>query len=170
LVEAPPSEGTPDRHWTACVVRTSQPLYTGTVRGAAYRTGNLPGAISVCIDIGLEAAEFVPCERPHAVELIAVMALSTPMMAHRDVYLDRSATETRRLCVEMAADRTGTADPTFDGQLEVATESAWVQRQLPVVVSATSWLVPDCLIRVVGSGKLVDSLLGHGNRPLPWQN
>ena len=51
LVEAPPSEGIPDRHWTACVVRTSQPLYTGTVRGAAYRTGNVPGAISVCIDI-----------------------------------------------------------------------------------------------------------------------
>jgi hypothetical protein len=170
LIEAPPGQGTPDRHWSACIVRTQQPLYTGTVRTAAFRTGEVPGEMSICVDIGVSAAEFVGCDLPHQVEMIAVMALSMQMMLDDTVAVEHTDAEIRQQCVDIAARRTGSSDPSYRGQLEVVAESVWAQREEPLIVGPPSWLVPDCLIRVVGSGKLVESVLGHGDQPLPWQN
>ena len=170
LVQAPPGEGTPDRHWSACVVQTQEPLYTGTVRSATFRTTALPAQISVCINAGETAAEFVGCDQPHSTELIAVIALTQEMMVDDTVEVDHTAAEILQMCVATAALRTSSADPTYQGQLEVVTESVWVQRAQPVHVTPPGWLVPDCLIRVNGPGMLIGSIVGNGDGPLSWQN
>jgi hypothetical protein len=170
LVVAPAGQGTADWHWSACVVQTQQPLYTGIVRSAASRSARLPGQILICLNRGVASSEFVACDEPHSVELIGVMSLSGRMMAADTIAVDRSTADVHQLCVDMVAARAGTANPTHNGQLEVVTESVWVQRETPTVVWPPGWLVPDCLIRVVGGGKLVGSVVGLGDRPLPWQN
>ena len=170
LVQAPPGEGTPDKHWTACVAQTQQPLYTGTLRSVATRTDELPGGVSICLNVGVSSTDFVDCDQPHSIELIAVMALTTAMMTTDTIAVDHSAAEVHQMCVATAALRTRSADPTYQGQLEVVNESVWVQRAEPVHVTPPGWLVPDCLIRVNGPGMLIGSVVGHGDGPLPWQN
>jgi hypothetical protein len=170
LVHGPSSVA--DLAWTGCAVVTTDDSYVGSVRDVAFAprfaaTGPRPDAVSVCLDAGDDGSTFVSCSAPHNTELVGSIKLSQRMMAGRSVTLEHTAEEVAEGCRRLAAERVGRVDPTFGGRLEVTAESVW-QRSLGDARPTTSaWLIPDCLLRVVGAGTLSRSLVEWGERPLP---
>ena len=166
LIAAPPGQGLPDRHWTACLARTADPLYTGTMRDAAgdYEQSR-PDAVSVCLTTTHARVVFPECTKAHTVELLGSVPLTQQMMVDRTAAVELTRDQIRQQCESFAATVMGSSDPTHGGQLAVLTEPVWWQSGQP---AATTWF-PDCLVKLVGQGELVGSLVGLGDGPLPIQ-
>ncbi len=168
MLAAPAGAGLPDRHWVACVALTADPLYIGTIRGVAQDyEADRPDAVAVCVTTQHAKVAFPQCAQAHTTELLASVALTQQMMMSHTVAVDHTSVQVHQLCLKMATQLTGNRDPTYGGQLEVVTESVWQQTPQASVAGVPSWVIPDCLIRVVGSGELVGSVIGLGDSPLP---
>ncbi|MEO5832128.1 MAG: hypothetical protein ABIR83_02000, partial [Nakamurella sp.] len=170
LVRAPVDAALPELAWTGCAALTADPSYVGSIRDAAFTprptAGIRPAAVSVCLTATDSGMTFGSCSQPHNAELIGSIALSQQMMFDRSVTVDRTTDQITRGCIDLAAGRLERTDPTFGGTLEVVAESVW-QRSLRNPKPTTSaWLIPDCLIRVVGGGTLTGSLVEWGEQPL----
>lgn len=168
MVRAP---ALPDLAWTGCAALTADPSYVGSIRDAAFAprpgtTTTRPAGVSVCLSSTDTGLTFGSCSEPHNVELLGSISLSQQMMAQRSVTLDHTAAEITAGCADLAADRIGRVDPTFGGTLEVVTESVWQRSLGDQPPASSSWLIPDCLIRVVGPGTLTGSLVEWGEQPL----
>jgi hypothetical protein len=164
----------PHLDWSACVARTSVSLYTGTLRDIALlpegqvaepRTTAL-AASSVCARTRRDSIQFVPCTQPHNLELLGSIRLTDPTYTAPITAPDLTLETLRTSCVELAARRLGTADPTFGGSIQVLAESLWQQRGASGAVPP-GWRTPDCLLRVYGRAMLSDSLVGIGSGTLP---
>ncbi len=169
LLTAPAGYGLPDRHWTACVVQTPAQLYVGTVRGAAdeYERGR-PDAVSVCLSASHAKVAFPECTQGHTAELLARASLTQDMMVNRSVEVTLSGDQIYELCFALAVVMTGAADPTYGGRLSIVTESVWqLSARANQLAVPAGWLVPDCVVTLNGSGELVGSVVGLGDRPLP---
>lgn len=172
LVRAPVDASLPDLAWTGCAVVTGDPSYVGSVRDTAFAprfgaSASRPDAVSVCLTSSGTGVTFVSCGQPHNAELIGSVALTQEMMAGRSVTLDHSPAEITQGCTDLGGERLMRQDPTFGGRLQVVAESVWQQSLTDTKPTSSAWLIPDCLVRVVGTGTLSRSLVEWGEQPLP---
>ena len=154
--------------WIACVVYPRAGEYSGTVRGG--RAGPAAAAFGSCQD-GAESAvqRRVSCRGPHDTEIFAI---ASRVDADSDVL---TAT-----CRELVASATTMADPMAGGALavEVMIRGSFGDSARPINPGSGSPVFEDpvdaergqvaCAISVVGDRKLVGSLTGLGDGPLPW--
>jgi hypothetical protein len=154
--------------WIACVVYPRAGEYAGTVRGG--RAGPAAAAFGSCQD-GAESAvqRRVSCRGPHDTEIFAI---ASTVDADSDVL---TAT-----CRELVMTATAMADPTAGGELavDVMIRGSFGDSARPIDPGAGSPVFADpvaaergqvaCVVSVAGDRKLVGSLSGLGDGPLPW--
>lgn len=169
-VRAPIDPALPELGWTGCAAVTADPTYLGSLRDTAFvprpTPDPRPAAASVCLTSTDSGLTFTSCSQPHNTELLGSVALTQQMMFDRSVTVEHSAAEVLDGCRELAAVRTGRTDPTFGGRLEVVAESIYQRSLRDQRPSPSAWLIPDCLIRVVGTGSVTGSLVEWGEQPL----
>lgn len=149
-------------HWVACVLVTPESGYTGTARGA-YAAGGAPSAFGVCggrsialseEELGSVTGTEWDCGRPHQAEQVGVAWFGGDLP-------DTAALTTS--CAAFAGSVTGLRDVTAGGRLTVR----------PVVLGAQGapkgWREVACSLVVTGSESLSSTLVGLGNRSLPWR-
>lgn len=170
LVSQPlPRQHAAGQNWLACLTYvqsgdtvdpgTTVAPYTGTLRDAAT-TGNQTNRLGYCGD---DAAALSGgdggCERPHRYQQLAI----APTGASRV-----SAASTHTTCTDTANVLVG-RDVTSSGDLEVVVTVA-DDNGLPVSVDGD---VPPnatlhCTIAATGGRLLTGSVIGLGDRPIPW--
>ena len=145
------------RSWTACLaVPTGHATYRGTLSDA-FTTGSLPPEFGLCWagdDIGRLPVP-VPCNRPHAAELLATGWIR-----------DRAAAPTEFIdaaCPALAARLMRTDDPTRGGQLEVVSDRFTGN----AASNPDSPLTIGCIVSATGSQLLSGTVIGLGDRPAP---
>jgi hypothetical protein len=141
------------QRWIACALSTGSDGYPDSVRDGFGRAADLYGH---CQDSRLGARSRVSCADPHDVEVFATAIIGADDQAG----LDAS-------CTELITARSGMTDPTADGRLVVRV-APYDPNTVPPDVSAGGQAM-ICSVRVVGDGLLVASLVGVGDRPLPWR-
>ncbi len=132
------------RDWSACIVRPDNlGIYLGSVHDA-LDTGTSPSAYGDCSpDTNLSILSVVSCSDPHTTE-----RLGTALVPAGSI----SAAALSASCRAFAGRMLRTNDPTRGGVLDV--------------VVGTDDLT-TCAVVLKGSGQLVGSLIGIGDRPLP---
>jgi hypothetical protein len=148
------------KKWAACVLAPARSNpYQGRV-SAAYGGGQLPDEFASCWnsrEVG-PAAGPVPCDQPHLAELISVGAVPSSAAT--------SPSAIQNSCDQLAAVVMRRPDPTASGALTVQTapDSA---RMAQGLTSRFGTLNIVCYI-VATRGSLTSTLVGLGNRPLPY--
>ncbi|WP_395728510.1 septum formation family protein [Nakamurella sp.] len=141
------------QRWIACALSTGADRYAGSVRDgfgpAADRYGH-------CQDSRVGARSRVSCADPHDVEVFGTAVIGADDQAG----LDAS-------CTELITAGSGMADPTAGGRLAVRVAPD-DPNTVPPDVSAGGQVM-TCALRVVGDSQLVASVVGVGDRPLPWR-
>lgn len=141
--------------WAACVAR---PGAAGSGPGrlaGAFSGGALPGGYGTCwqSDELSAAVQFVDCREPHVAELIALGRAAGDGPVDPD--------RVRQSCLAQAALVLRRPDPTAGGELTVR-----VDPDRP----PTAWaaLSPACFVTAADDRRLVGSVVGIGERPLPF--
>jgi hypothetical protein len=123
--------------------------FRGSVRDVFARnrtSGTLPSVFARCLaDTAGDTA--TGCDAPHQVEVLGYLLV-------RDA--PDAARQARAACVAFVGTVLKRSDPTADGALAV------VSLYDLAVHEAT------CEIEVVGGRRIVGSLIGLGDRPIPW--
>ena len=136
--------------WVACVVESpTDTTFAGSVRAVFARqqpSGTLPAAFARCL-VEANATTAGDCDVPHQVELLGFRLVKDTPDAAR---LARSA------CTDFAATVLKRPDPTAGGALEV------------VSIYDRSTHEATCQIASAGPRLLRGSLIGLGDRPIPW--
>ena len=172
LVQPSSRQQADGQRWAACVILAAG---TGTDTGlalndvprtnqlrGAIRAGSLPQDFGLCANPPVELQRAVSCTEQHTLQLLGWSELST------------FATSAERLsaCRTLAGSLTRMSDPSAGGRLRL---TAYEERDGPngtVIPSGA----PDqpgqtgtvtCIVSTVGTGRLVGSLLGLGNGPVP---
>ncbi len=140
------------QRWWACAVTTGSHGYRGSVRDGYGRAADLFGQ---CQDLRLGERSHVACHDPHTAEVFGSAVVGADGLA--------DLTDT---CTTLVRQRTGMSDPTAGGTLAVRA-GPFDPNTVPPDVSAGGQSM-TCSLRVVGDGLLVASLVGIGDRPLPW--
>ncbi|MBM9477503.1 hypothetical protein JL107_13720 [Nakamurella flavida] len=163
------------QNWTACVafrVDAAEQVapFDASVRDL-YRTGTPPADAGSCEDVADPAvARAVPCGRPHQVEL---MATSTTMLvdsATGQLVTDPLLPE----CVALVGLLTRRPDLDAEGGLTVSVDASYRKQATGEAVgdpgAQTDEVLQDLRCRVVAlAGRtLSGTLLGLGDRPVPW--
>lgn len=148
------------QRWVACVVYPEFAPFRGSIRGGV-RDGHNANAFASCQATPAgRALQPIACSQPHRAETFGVVAVSD-----QNVDLEPS-------CLALVHRLTGMSDVSSGGALMVsavitsdsARDSATT---LPPVGPQEYEAV--CLSTVVGSRPLVGTLIGLGDRSLPWQ-
>jgi Septum formation len=148
------------RTWLACAVTPARPVrYLGLVSGA-FTGHSLPDQFGVCwlqTDVSA-AATFVDCSEPHRSELVSIGSVSgRSNVAARDVSTS---------CERLASRIVGRADPTAGGALTVGVDPEELRDYL-----ATGRTVDvTCFLTAGGDRRLVGTLVGLGDRPVPFES
>ncbi|GGM08123.1 hypothetical protein [Nakamurella endophytica] len=153
------------QQWTACVLVPALPAadttYTGTARGA-FAGGRLPQVYAVCAGTVLGERP-MPCGRAHTVEVIGSTWVTGPV--------DRA--RLARGCADLVRRVTGLADPTAAGALTLSSEVVgWSSDGMtgdPADESVRARSTGTALCAVHASRELRATLVGIGDRPLPWE-
>lgn len=140
------------QRWIACAVTTGADPYPGSVRDGFGRAADLYGE---CRDSRRGARSRVSCAVGHDVEVIGTAVIGA------DDQAGLAAS-----CAQLISARSGMADPTAGGRLEVRVSPDDPNTVPPDVSAGGQAMI--CSVRVVGDGLLVASLVGVGDRPLPW--
>lgn len=161
------------QHWVACVVTPgiSGASYSGSVQHA-LRTGKVPTAFASChLSLTPDRTGLVDCRQPHGFEIFGYARL-------RDGYHDQRVLDLD--CRKIAATAMGRADPSAGGRLTISAVPFYrdaagnSQAGYPVVApgaagtaAARGTAEAGCTVGVTGSRRLVGSLYGLGEKPLP---
>ncbi len=148
------------QRWSACVIGApfGRP-FAGRLRDV-LSGGTLPSIFAHCWrTAAMRDSEQVPCDEPHAVELLATTGLGgTP----------QTAAEVQRSCTVFAGRMMRTDDPTRDGALNYLILAF---RDTEVAVPPSTELLHDTYITCIATARhgvqLTGSLLGVGDGPLP---
>lgn len=140
------------QRWIACVVTAGSHGYPGSVRDGPGRAADLYGQ---CEDTREALGPRVPCDDPHDTEVFGVALVDADGLSG----LADS-------CLTLVTARTGMTDPAAGGRL-VVRAGPFDPNTVPPDVSAGGQSM-TCAVRVVGDGLLDASLVGVGDRPLPW--
>jgi hypothetical protein len=125
-----------------------------------------------CFDT--DPRERVPCAGAHAAELLGVGTVAYPDAAPDGTYfgVDFSAAalpeavvgDLGSRCTALGAALTGTADPTYGGQLSVRIQ---VNTVVPTDVPGTVQVYVSCVATGPPASPLTASVIGLGDGPLP---
>jgi len=148
------------QRWVACVVDPEYVPFPGSIRGSVhYGTGaDAFGSCRSTLDVA--AAQAVRCFEPHLLEIFGWVGVTD-----RNQNLDES-------CVALVRDITGMTDPTAGGTLTVAAvigqdverdDSSSPSPKTPTNDQAV------CTSSAAGSRLLTGTLIGLGERSVPWQ-
>ncbi len=157
--------------WMACVVhpgfafREAQPPYDRSPRDG----GPLPGPFGACASMYSEPDGWMPaaCDGPHPIELIGMTAGPEDLEGVTQRDLDAT-------CRSLAARRTGIPNLSSHDGLKV---SAPAQHTAADAMDVAEEGLGDegtlnrhaaCIITATGSRELAGSLVGLGDRPIPW--
>jgi len=148
------------RTWLACVVTPPRPVrYLGRVAGA-FAGHSLPDQFGVCwlqADVSA-AATFVDCSEPHRSELVSVGSVS----AHSNV----AAPDVSASCERLASRIVGRDDPTAGGALTVGVDP----EELPARLTSGRNVDLTCFLTVTDDRRLVGTLVGLDDRPVPFES
>ncbi|HEY7811788.1 MAG TPA: septum formation family protein [Nakamurella sp.] len=141
------------QRWIACALITGRDGYPGSVRDGAFgRAADLYGR---CESTRSALRPRVGCDDPHDAEVFGVALVGVDGLS-----------DLADSCTRLVVQRTGLADPTAGGLLQVRAVP-FDPNTVPPDVSASKQSMV-CEIRVTGDGLLDASLVGVGDRPLPW--
>lgn len=173
LTAAPSAEGISGLRWHACLVGPTQiERFTGSVQGTAAAGSIRPAPFGICSNRDDYAGNVVSCAQPHTFELIGYMPVTAELVAAHPHGLPASeVAQAGTACLQMVKTMTGSADLTFGGRLAIVAQNVWpnwVQTALGNGRTADLGL-PQCLVEVVGNARLVGTVAGLGERPLPLQ-
>jgi hypothetical protein len=144
--------------WIACVVLPQVAPYAGSGRGGL--AGGSADAFGVCVvDGGMPVQQAVPCSDAHRSEIFATIAAQ-----------DQTRAVDLESCFRLVQRLTDMADPTAGGalQIEVATDRSVVAMTHTVQAPAVAARAGRCVVTALGERRLGASLVGIGDRPLPW--
>ena len=149
------------QRWTACVVYPEYGPYPGSIRGSV-RNGHGADTFGSCLSTSdSEAARMIPCREPHRTEIFGRMPVDA----------DDSKANLDASCLTLARGITGMRDPTVSGNLTIAVIDQQIQDDNPEPPTRTplgrhqAW----CSATAAGSQSLAGTLIGIGDRPLPWR-
>ena len=148
------------RTWLACVVTPARPVrYQGRVAGA-FAGRSLPDQFGVCwLQTDVSAAvTFVDCSEPHRSELVSIGSVS----GHSDV----AASDVSASCERLAARIVGRDDPTAGGVLTVGVDP----EELPARLTSGRTIDITCFLTSTNDRRLVGTLVGLGDRPVPFES
>jgi hypothetical protein len=144
--------------WAGCLaVPTEGGKYQGSLR-AAHTSGRMPDVFGLCWDsVDLdESMNLLACNEPHPAELLA-----TGWVRNRQlVTSDKIAAS----CTDIAGRIMHTSDPTRGGALAIILDP--VSRDGAAVPNAP--LSVSCFVSSAGPTQLVGTLIGIGERPIPF--
>jgi hypothetical protein len=150
------------QRWVACVLATPESGYAGTARGA-YAGSGAPSAFGVCggrslalseEQLATVAATESDCGRPHQAEQFGVAWFGGA--------LPNTAALTRS-CTAFAGLVTGLRDVMEGGRLTVRPVA------LATPGAPKGWREVACTLVVTGTHSLSTTLVGVGDRSLPWR-
>lgn len=145
--------------WLACLLTPRQPvLYTGSVAGA-FSGGSLPDRFGVCWlqpDVS-PSMTAVDCGQPHRSELMSLGTVADTTKV--------TAADITSSCRQLATLFVGRDDPTAGGALTVAVNPDELADRLRMepAVDVT------CFLTTGADRRLVGSLVGLGDRPVPFE-
>jgi hypothetical protein len=156
--------------WVACVAGASGPEGTATRYEGGLRASTtrdlLPATVptaAICLSSkDFFLAHTIGCAQPHQVEDVAML------MTH-DTSITMAVLESR--CHQLVRGYTEMPDPTAGGQLVdavVAVHRASDGTEAPGLATGDETGFARCLVHTTGSRLLTGTLLGLGDRPLPW--
>lgn len=145
------------RSWVACLaVPIGHPTYRGTLNDS-FTTGSLPAEFGLCW-AGEDIDELpgpVPCNEPHAAELLATGWIRDRLAAPTE-FIDGA-------CPAMAARLMRTDDPTRGGRLRIISDrftgDVYSRSDAPLTIG--------CVVSATGSQMLSGTVIGLGDRPAP---
>ncbi len=136
--------------WSACVVAPRDgSAYPGTMRDA-LAGGSLPPQFSLCLPTADVYTEGSSCTAPHRVEVLGYTNLVDGPQAQGSGAVDRA-------CDEFVARITGSTALADDPDISI-----------DGVTNDFSALRGACVVNVVGDRRLQGTVVGLGDRPLPW--
>ena len=136
--------------WSACVVAPRDgSAYPGTMRNA-LAGGSLPPQFSLCLPTADVYTEGSSCTVPHRVEVLGYTNLVDGPQAQDGGAVDRA-------CVQFVARITGSSALADDPALTI-----------DGVTNDFSALHGACVVTAVGDRRLQGTVVGIGDRPLPW--
>jgi len=148
------------RTWLACVVTPARPVrYLGRVAGA-FAGRSLPDQFGVCwLQTDVSAAvTFVDCSEPHRSELVSIGSVS----GHSDV----APADVTTSCERLASRVVGRDDPTAGGVLTVGVDP----EELPARLRSDRTVDVTCFLTAGNDRRLVGTLVGLGDRPIPFES
>lgn len=156
--------------WVICVAYAggsdgSATRYDGTLRqstSTGLRPARLPAAATCLSSTDFFLEHTIGCAEPHPVESVA-------MLLTDDGLVTMAGLQAR--CHDLVRGYTAMPDPTADGQLVdtvVAVHRVSDGTQAPGLVTGDETGFARCLVRTTGARLLTGSLLGLGDRAVPW--
>jgi hypothetical protein len=148
------------QRWVACVVYPEFVPFRGSIRGGVLDGHNADALASCQATPDGKALQPISCSQPHRAETFGVVAVS-----------DQTA-DLEPSCLALVHRLTGMSDVSSSGALIVSavitSDSARDNASTLHPVGPQEYEA-TCLSTVVGSRLLVGTLIGLGDRSLPWQ-
>lgn len=146
------------RTWSACVLTAADQTYPATSLRSSWQSGTLPDAFGLCWAENL-VQRGVPtnCTSPHRTQQIGDGFVAQAADSGTGIVSSATPEQVAASCRQLAGTVLKTADPTRGGALTVK-----------VVDDTTGAPYVQCAVAVTGDRKLTGSLIGIGNRPLPF--
>jgi hypothetical protein len=158
LVVPGDEEGGTGRTWTRCLVAPIvHRSYEGTV-AQAFQTGEMPGQFGLCwggTDLD-RVVDLIPCDEPHAAELLATAFVDDRSLVTRDDY--------QRTCGQIAALIMRTDVPIIGGELTAVIDPVTSHGEsLP-----TSPQTVGCFVASADERLLDQTVIALADRPVPF--
>ncbi|WP_157695352.1 hypothetical protein [Nakamurella panacisegetis] len=146
------------RTWTACVLSTVGQTYNATTSlKSSWDSGTLPDEFGLCWDRSVvPRGTPTSCTSPHSTQQLGYGFVASPTDSGTSIVSGMDADGMTAGCRTLAASVMKTSDPTKGGRLAVK-----------VVAQAAGAPYVQCVVTVVGSGKLTGSVIGIGSKALP---
>ncbi len=182
---APADQGIGDQRWSACVATTQHgDAVSGSMRALAHTFDHSwPAAFTRCVALGERSpgdSPTVTCDNPHRVEILATSTADTTTIRADRGSADETTGDEKTAgekalasCGRLAATVMGTTDPTRGGRLAVTVQPASGTTYVFADVSGAAEIgtrvvsVGGCGVELVGSGRLVGTVIGLREAPLP---
>jgi hypothetical protein len=145
------------QRWVACVVYPEFAPFSGSLAGSV-RDGHAADSFATCLLVDADTDAVGSCSPPHQTELFGW------------VRADAATGDLTAACVDLVDRLTGMADPTAGGQLVVALHG--FEGRAPVTSAVGPASLKDrlsCSVSTAGQRRLTSTLIGIGDKPLPWQ-
>lgn len=146
------------QRWVACVAYPEFAPFRGSIRDSVLGDGSAVSYAACLPATSVSDWELVSCSQPHQTE---ILGWSIDSLAADD----RTAS-----CLLLVQRVTGMHDPTAGGALRVSVLDS-KNKVSSADASSSEVLVdqPICSATVVGQRRLVGTLIGLGDRELPWE-